>query len=249
MPILIDGYNLLHAAGIIPRGVGRGTLAAARRALLNWLVSSLEPEDVRETTVVFDGADPPRGLPREFEHQGLTVCFSTGYENADAMLEELIRKSTVPKSLLVVSSDHRVQRAARRRRAEAVDSDAWYFGIREQSRCPPCESPTGPPAKPTAPLDAADVQQWLDEFSDLIDELGDLDSLAAALPTDLPPAQDEDGAPRKRKQPRPEEPKPKGAKPRAPKSKGPGRSSLDDLANPFPPGYGEDLLEPGADLD
>ncbi|HJN09188.1 MAG: NYN domain-containing protein [Pirellulaceae bacterium] len=242
MAILIDGYNLLHAAGIIPRGIGTGTLQHARSALLNWLVAALEPDQVAETTVVFDAANPPAGLPRRVDHQGLTVLFSTDHENADAMLEDLIRQAAVPKRLVVVSSDHRVQRAARRRRSIAVDSDVWYFDLRHQGKTSAIEPQEE--TKPPAPLSAMEVQHWLDEFGDFID---DLDRLDTALPEhrsqnrvpkdELPDHQSGSGADAKFVE----------------------RSLLDDsdasegddtdLANPFPPGYGEDLLRPDANLD
>ncbi len=219
MAILIDGYNLLYAAGIIPRGIGAGTLERARSALLNWLVAELEPDQVTETTVVFDAANPPPGLPRQIDHQGLTVLFSTEYENADAMLEDLIRQAAVPKRLVVVSSDHRVQRAARRRRSIAIDSDAWYFDLRNRRGNSAVEPPEE--AKPPPPRTATEVQYWLEEFGDMIDELDQLD--------EIPPGQ---------KSPS------RGQSGELPDQ----QSDRDDpdLANPFPPGYGEDLLGPDA---
>lgn len=242
MAILIDGYNLLHAAGIIPRGIGAGTLERARQALLNWLVGALQPDQLADTTVVFDAAHPPSDLPRHVDHRGLTVLYSTGYENADAMLEELIRKAAVPKRLVVVSSDHRVQRAARRRRSIAVDSDKWYFELREQRNRPALESPL--PTKPVAPPSADEVQHWLDEFSDLIDDLDQLESAPAENPAPRrAPADEQLG------QPSPSSPGDSGGDPSSAASS-PAKETLDaDLANPFPPGYGEDLLEPDADLD
>ncbi|MHC4176667.1 MAG: NYN domain-containing protein [Planctomycetota bacterium] len=137
MSLLIDGYNLLSAVGILGRGVGPGSLERARLALLNFLAESLDPHDVPRTTVVFDAADPPAGLPRSVGHRGLTVRFASQYEDADALIEELIRADSAPRRLTVVSSDHRLQRAARRRKARFVDSDVWYGEIvrrREQRR-------------------------------------------------------------------------------------------------------------------
>jgi len=267
MTILIDGYNLLHAAGIIPRGVGRGTLERARRALLNWLVASLEPKQVAETTIVFDAANPPPGRPRQFEHEGLTVLFSSEHENADAMLEELIKRVAVPKRLVVVSSDHRVQRAARRRRATAVDSDVWYVETRRKRNStdivPPAET------KPSAPLSATEVQHWLDEFSDLIDDLDTLDETNMGGPS-TPANLDHPTKPKKRQakhitlpvrskdgrgtshdeQRAAHLPTPEFGETESDETKLDSSADTDsNLANPFPPGYGEDLLRPDADLD
>src|SRR5580700_8998185 len=76
MALLIDGYNLLHASGILPRGVGPGTLERAREALLNFLVESIEPDELRSATAIFDARDAPRGLPRIVDHRGLRVHFA-----------------------------------------------------------------------------------------------------------------------------------------------------------------------------
>ncbi|MFW5835236.1 MAG: NYN domain-containing protein, partial [Pseudomonadota bacterium] len=111
--VLIDGYNLLHATGILARGIGPGTLERARMALLGFLAASLEPEQLPRTTVVFDAADHPPGLPREVEHRGLKVLFAAGYADADTLIEQLIRRDSAPRQLTVVSSDHRIQRPAR----------------------------------------------------------------------------------------------------------------------------------------
>ena len=126
MSLLIDGYNLVHVAGILGQGAGPGSLQRSRLALLNFLAESLDPGELPRTTVVFDSHDAPWGLPRKVEHRGITVRFAAQYEEADDLIEELIRADSAPRRLVVVSSDHRLQRAARRRRAKAVDSDVWY---------------------------------------------------------------------------------------------------------------------------
>ena len=46
MSLLIDGYNLLNAVGILGRGVGPGSLERSRLALLNFLAESLAAEEV-----------------------------------------------------------------------------------------------------------------------------------------------------------------------------------------------------------
>ena len=126
MPLLIDGYNLLNAAGILGRGRGPGSLERARQALLNTLVESLPPDEVPRTTVVFDASDSPWGVAKQSEHRGITVQFAPKDADADTVIEQLIAADSAPKRLTVVSSDHRIQRTAKRRRATAVDSDIWF---------------------------------------------------------------------------------------------------------------------------
>jgi len=215
MAILIDGYNLLNATGIMG-GAGPGSLERSRLALLNFLAESLEPKDAARTTVVFDAHDPPWGLPRMVKHRGLTVRFSSQYDEADTQIEELILRDSSPRSLTVVSSDHRIQRAARRRKARAVDSDVWYNEVlrdRHHRR----EAASDEVARPAVPLLAEDVEYWIRQFGgqSLLDELAAEEAAAAGKPKDTKKA-------------------PPKSKP--PREKGP-------IDNPFPPGYAEDLLE------
>jgi predicted RNA-binding protein with PIN domain len=137
MATLIDGYNLLHAIGMLGRNIGPGTLARARFALLNFLVASLPEADRDATVVVFDAHDAPRGVPCEEHHRGITVRYAVGYDDADALVEELIRVHPTPRKLVVVSSDRHIQRTAKRRRAIAVDSETWYDQVCHQHKSQP----------------------------------------------------------------------------------------------------------------
>lgn len=126
---LVDGYNFLNNSGIEtkPGGpAGLSSLGLARQALLDFLVRHLSPEEARATVVVFDAQFQPRPLPTEFTYHGIDVKFAVRYPDADSLLEQLIAEHTSPRQLTVISSDHRVQRAARRRRARFVDSERWY---------------------------------------------------------------------------------------------------------------------------
>jgi predicted RNA-binding protein with PIN domain len=198
MALLIDGYNLLHVTGLSGHTPG---LQGSREALLRFLAAAIDPHERSQTTIVFDAADAPPGLPRVVTHDGMTVRYASDYEDADELLEELIAAHHVPRSLVVVSSDHRVQRAARRRRAAFFDSDQWFAEAlrrREVRRRPLPKA-----AKPAAKLQADEIAYWLAEFG------GD------------------DGA----------------ADPLAPRSKPNPPGDRGALDNPFPPGYGEDLLK------
>lgn len=163
MSLLIDGYNLVHVAGILGQGVGPGSLQRSRLALLNFLAESLEPGELPHTTVVFDSHDAPWGLPRQVDHRGITVRFATQYEEADDLIEELIRADSAPRRLVVVSSDHRIQRAARRRRAKALDSDVWYAEL-VRARRQRQQAAGDVPARPAVPLLEEDVDYWLRQF-------------------------------------------------------------------------------------
>lgn len=194
MALLIDGYNLLHVTGLSGRGEGPGSFQRSREALLRFLAAAIEPDERPQTTVVFDAAGAPPGLPATLVHEDMTVRYARGYPDADALIEELIQQENVPRKLLVVSSDHRIQRAAKRRRAHIIDSDVWYASLWQQRNQSPHAAAQQVPEKPLGELSPAEVARWVNEFS----------------------------------------PQP-GSAPRVAPSK-------PAIENPFPPGYGEDLL-------
>jgi predicted RNA-binding protein with PIN domain len=69
-------------------------------------------KDAGRTIVVFDAAKAPDGLPGRYTHKGLRVWFAREYPDADSLIEELIDEDNAPTSLVVVSSDRRLQAAA-----------------------------------------------------------------------------------------------------------------------------------------
>jgi predicted RNA-binding protein with PIN domain len=206
MALLIDGYNLLHVTGL----TGRRTagLQGSREALLRFLAASL-PDAVRVgTTIVFDAAEAPPGLPRVVVFEDMTVRYASEYPDADALLEELIAADYAPRRLTVVSSDHRVQRAARRRRAATIDSDVWFGdALRRRTRTHSAGA-TPLRSKPAGPLSEAEIAYWMSEFA----------------------VESEDGESRR------------AAESDVARSGGDPESAEPTLDNPFPPGYGEDLL-------
>ena len=163
MPLLIDGYNLLHASGILGAGRGRGSLERSREALLNVLAQSLPEAELSRTTVVFDAHDPPWGLSRKADHQGITVYFASRHSDADTMIEELIKAESAPRKLVVVSGDHRLHRAAKRRRAKAIDSDRWFRELL-QARLARQMGSGAEPVKPEGPFSPGEVNFWLRQF-------------------------------------------------------------------------------------
>jgi len=213
MRFLIDGYNLLHVTGISGTGSRAGTLERARLALLNFLALTLDTAERARTTIVFDAQSAPAGLPRQLEHEGINVLFADRKTDADSVIEDLIRSHSSPRTLIVVSSDHRIQRAARRRRAKPVDSDVWYYDLVEQQRE---RRETGRHTtsieKPPLPLSPQAVKKWLAEFDvESIRTHEETGSQASDHPSSVKADNSEE--------------------------------EEQNLENPFPPGYGNDLLE------
>ena len=164
MPTLIDGYNLMYAAGIDGGGRGPGGLERSRFALIRFIAGALSDAERGLSTIVFDAAGAPPGLPSTFVIDGLQVRFAKGYDDADALLEEMIAADHSPRKLTVVSSDHRVQRAAKRRRAIALDSDVWYEGVLRARNESQSQAKAIEPAKPEGFVRDDELQFWLDRI-------------------------------------------------------------------------------------
>lgn len=131
--LLIDGYNVIAPVAGPGRGPNRGAdpaslrwLQTERQRLLDRLVENLSHIVRTRTCVIFDAKNAPRDLPSRTVHHDMDVWFAVDYPEADDLLEELIRTHHHPKQLTVVSSDHRVQAAAKRRKSKFYDSDPWY---------------------------------------------------------------------------------------------------------------------------
>jgi hypothetical protein len=93
----------------------------------------------------------------------LTIYFASRHADADTMIEEIIKAHSAPRNLVVVSSDHRVQRAAKRRRATAIDSDRW-FGELMRARQEP-RSSGEEHKKPEGPFSPGEIDFWLRQFT------------------------------------------------------------------------------------
>jgi len=174
---LIDGYNLMHAKGAISgKEPGLKAFLLKRRRFLTVLADAMGVEMARETTVVFDANSPPSDFDVETSYKGLTLIFALGDENADARIERLIAQHSAPKSLTVVSTDHRIRRAATRRKARVLTADQ-FLDLIERPRGQ--EKPAGSTdARPSShvvdrdlPLSSHEAAYWLEKFGELEDAL------------------------------------------------------------------------------
>jgi len=204
MFLLIDGYNLLHVTDIFGKGSGPGGFQRSREALLRFLAASISLDERKQTIIVFDATEAPPGLPRTLTHDEMTVRYATGYADADTLIEEIIEQHDSPRRLLVVSSDHRIQRAARRRRAKFTDSDLWYTKLWQQRVQQRTAQNQRVPEKPVGKLSETEINYWVKQFE-----------------TDEPTTTDEVDTSKR--------------------PSTPGKADK-EFENPFPPGYGEDLL-------
>ena len=158
MTLIIDGYNLLHASGVFGEDRGPRGFEQSRVALLDMLLDLLG-DQAASTIVVFDAARAPDGLPSRLTHGGIRVWFAREYPDADSLIEELVENDDAPSSLMVVSSDRRLQVAARRCRATAISSEEWLLTKRQERR----DRRRPRDVKPPEPS-PADVEGWKKYF-------------------------------------------------------------------------------------
>lgn len=172
---LIDGYNVMHAAGAINDRRGRAGFHLARKRFLNELASALGPL-VHETTVVFDASRPPTDFPIESTYKGITVIFAVADDDADTRIERMIGEHPNPKALAVVSSDHRVRRAAKRRKARPVTADDYLDHLRtlRYERAGPASPPRvreePEPESREIAMSAEEVAHWERVFGSIDEE-------------------------------------------------------------------------------
>lgn len=242
MLLLIDGYNVI--APVAPPGKNPASdwLHRERMTLIDRLANRLDARLAAQTCVVFDasarsrralgieGTSNPTCRIRKIE-----VRFAVNHNEADDLIEELIALHSSPKRLTVVSSDHRLQAAARRSGATAFDSHPWLDSLLDGRlmlaiRWPPVERGAGGQAsdvgvvgdaEKAGAVDETTVDQWMRAFG---------------VTNDSASRRSSPGGDAERQDRRGRADEPADARPMGDPKRG------IDSENPFPDGYGEDLL-------
>jgi predicted RNA-binding protein with PIN domain len=151
MPYLIDGHNLIPKLGL------RLDCMDDEEQLIPRLQEFCRLRRV-QLDVFFDGAPP--GQPATRRAGAVTANFIRQGASADAAIENrLARLGKTAKNWTVVSSDGRVQRAARAVHAGVLSSEEF---AREMSRAQAISTSA---IKHEATLPASEVEEWLDIFS------------------------------------------------------------------------------------
>ena len=211
METIIDGYNLIFQCGLQTTSTASDMLHQSRSRLLDEIASFAGADFGKRTTIVFDAAHRPvKAKTNRYRIKNVLVLYADQFDDADSMIEHLISKHATPKKLTVVSSDHRLHKAALRRKSIPIDSEVWYDRLLEGKFMSRTEAVKLPPPKGLAEVD------WHDEL-----EIGglDLSAIEAEVEAELngdsiPNTEGVDSHPLK-----------------------------GEVGNPFPPGYGEDLLD------
>ena len=127
MDYIIDGYNLIFQCGLQTRSASDDMLRKARQRMIHEILAGVSKTVAKRITIVFDAAERPLLAKGNSESiGGMKIFYADQYDDADSMIEHLIAKHSVPRKLTVVSSDHRLHKAALRRKAIPIDSDLWF---------------------------------------------------------------------------------------------------------------------------
>lgn len=167
--LLIDGYNLMHAWGLARQRYGPGDLQRLRERFLRELAGRLAEEDRQRTTVVFDaGEEAPTDVAAKQRFESMRIVYALRDDDADTRIEKLIARHSAPRQVRVVSSDRRLQVAARRRRGQFVTSEDFIAELARGSVqiATDREVPRELELKSTGEITEAEMAEWLEIFGD-----------------------------------------------------------------------------------
>ncbi len=166
MPVVLDAYNVLHVTGVLPPDLAGLDPLDLAKVVSNsrfrtdgvWMVFDGMPDNVvgPATRWLEDGRPAP------VRHEATIMHFSGPRSSADAVISELVEQSTAPPRLTIVSSDHAVQRHARRRKCRVMESAEFLRLIVVDHQQGGARDPVA--FRPIAPLSKAQVEAWLKWF-------------------------------------------------------------------------------------
>jgi len=168
--LVIDAYNVLHTTGILPpdiagldldgliRLLGQGRYAAQKVMLVcdglppGLNAHSARHDRARTPSSAGDALTLSRG-------KGMQILYS-GSAEADAIIEDLVAKAQRTQKPLVVSSDRRVQAAAKKRRFAVISSERFLHQLADDHAAAGKARTVGPSPRELVPLEANLVAMW-----------------------------------------------------------------------------------------
>lgn len=181
--LLIDAYNVLNVEGVLPNHLAAPNLIQ----LVGMLARSRYA--ARPTKLVCDGhlssqiqthlRTKAAGHATSVRYEGVDLIFSGPGEEADDVIEHLLTHHAGSASLLVVSSDRRLRRAARRAGAAHRTSEAFLRELAADLSRP--SSGEVPSFASKTPLDHDQTRYWMRQFG-----LGEPDFSRTERPSHLP---------------------------------------------------------------
>ena len=178
MPLLIDAYNVLHVVGVLPPD-----LAGIDLEELAVLIAKSRFRG-EEAVLVCDGVNKPHQVD---ETGRVHVRFAGAGVTADDLILRLVRGSSAPRRLTVVTSDREIVVNARRRRAAVISSEAFLETLASDRRGRSSGGTAPPSTSSSHVADRRQVEHWLRLFGvdeKLLDlESGVSDAEAPSRPT------------------------------------------------------------------
>ncbi len=156
MPYLIDGYNLLRAVQRYEE------FAMVTDVQMCRIISDFLRCMRDHGHIVFDGIGPPDKRELGGIH-GVEVYFSGENLEADDIIEQKILDNSAPKSLVVVSSDNRLRRAAAKRKATAIRAEPFWAFMCEQLE-KQANRPAPEPSQKRNGITEHEADLWMDAF-------------------------------------------------------------------------------------
>ncbi|MGI9014217.1 MAG: NYN domain-containing protein [Phycisphaerales bacterium] len=120
MPLVVDAYNVLHVTGVLHPDRAGVEVEDLVELIHN---SRYRKEDV---CLICDGERRMREAENQTNQTGhLRVIYAGAGRSADDQIELMIDRSSAPRRLIIVTSDLRLVRAAKRRRCKQLRSDVF----------------------------------------------------------------------------------------------------------------------------
>ena len=163
MSLIVDTYNVTHVVGILPPNLAGIDTLGLIRLIVN---SRFQREKI---ILVCDG------IPHENAPTGrygpINIRYAGSNRLADDLINELVRSSSTPKRLTVITLDQAIIREAKKRRCRILGSDDFLrqlaFDFLNQTRSSPLPRPQGP-------LSSEEIEDWTHHFGLEDDEFAGL---------------------------------------------------------------------------
>ena len=157
MAIIVDGYNVLHACRWLP-----SSWKGADRSRFCRLLGELSRHEGEKITVVFDAmpSEPGLGVGKS---PGVEIIFSGHKRTADDVIIQMIKSSSGPRDLTIVSSDREIKTAARRRGCKVRTAGEFIKTSASQLARAQNKQASEPAAKEKG-LSGEQTKKWLEEF-------------------------------------------------------------------------------------
>lgn len=164
--LLVDAYNVLHVTGVLPPA-----LAGIDLAGLAGLIGESRYGRAR-VVLVCDGAH--RGVDEEIlvgleavrgAGHGVRTVWAGPGRDADSLIEAYLASPGRRSGVVVVSSDRRLRRAAKRERVKWVDSAKFLAQVAADVERGGSSAGHGP-ARPRTPISGDAAEGWAERFGE-----------------------------------------------------------------------------------